>query len=178
MKAFCNSQQCLVLQAAHTMWQFLKAEMLEHLPYILDLVLSDYHLIGSLKEHFCDTKFSNDQEESMEAVLGSFMIAVAQKKMTALTYNINKLEIWRDLVVVSSVQTRKRDIGYRMNTLHENRIGGRDIINDTLTCTAGAQFSTTKCHSENTLYCYMTSSNNVFPGRCTGVLVALFVFMF
>ena len=55
-------------KAAHTMdtLRVLKFEVLKHPPYSPDLVPSDFHLFGPMKEHLQDQKFEDD--EVMEAV--------------------------------------------------------------------------------------------------------------
>jgi hypothetical protein len=55
--------------AAHTVntLRALKFEVLKHPPYSPDLVPSDFHLFGSMKEHLRGQKFA-DENEVMEAV--------------------------------------------------------------------------------------------------------------
>jgi hypothetical protein len=55
--------------AAHTMdtLRALKFEVLKHPPYSPDLVPSDFHLFGCMKEHLRGQKFADDNE-LMEAV--------------------------------------------------------------------------------------------------------------
>jgi hypothetical protein len=50
--------------AAHTVdtLRALKFEVLKHPPYSPDLAPSDFHLFGSLKEHFRGQKFADDNE--------------------------------------------------------------------------------------------------------------------
>jgi histone-lysine N-methyltransferase SETMAR len=55
--------------AAHTVdtLHALKFEVLKHPPYSPDLVPSDFHVLGPMKEHLLGQKFANDNEV-MEAV--------------------------------------------------------------------------------------------------------------
>jgi histone-lysine N-methyltransferase SETMAR len=50
--------------------QEIQWELLEHLPYSLDLAPSDSHLFGSLKTHLGGKCFTDDKEVELEAGSG------------------------------------------------------------------------------------------------------------
>jgi hypothetical protein len=61
-----NTHPHTAARTVHTL-RALKFEVLKHPPYGPDLVLSDFHLFGPMKEHLRGQKFADDNEV-MEAV--------------------------------------------------------------------------------------------------------------
>jgi len=49
-----------------------KLDILDHLPYSLDFVPSDFHLFHRLKEHLAGKKFDDDDDEVQEDVMTWF----------------------------------------------------------------------------------------------------------
>jgi histone-lysine N-methyltransferase SETMAR len=58
-------------QATQQRIQELQCELLEHLPYSLDLARSDFHLFGPLKYHLSDKRFADDEVVETEVRSGS-----------------------------------------------------------------------------------------------------------
>ena len=56
-----NARPHTAAHTAETLWK-VKFEVMAHPPYSPDLALSDYHLLGPLKEALKGCRFTSDQE--------------------------------------------------------------------------------------------------------------------